>query len=274
MSIKLGPCRVTYDPDGVSYVIDKTIGGVDFSAAPLTKEIKVDQFGEGAYDHRIVGWEAKAIIRMAESDYDAIKAMSVALDETIDGAKKKLYDKQLGTSMRTLAKKLVIHPLDMGTSVEEDITVYLAAPLTPLDLKYNYKEERVLEVTMHAYPREIAGTIDPGDPNAYFCIGDESASYLQNGKLITAFSFAALVPAVSGTIDYDARTVSLTVPALTNVTALVATFTLSSGAEAYLGAVAQVSGATANNFTNPVTYRIEAEDGTSYYWFVTVTVAP
>lgn len=269
--IRLGPCRVTFDPDGTPFVIEKTIGGVDFHAIPMTKPIKIDQYGVGDYDDIINGWDVKTVIRMAESDYDSIKAVSAALDETIDGAKKRLFDRQLGTSMRSLGKKLTIHPLEMLTSVEEDITIYLAAPLTPLDLKYNFEGERVLEVTMKGYPDD---SVTPGDPDAYFCIGDESANVLLSGKLITAYSFAALVPAVVGTIDFEARTIDLTVPNGTVVTALVATFTLSLGASAYVGAVAQVSGATANNFTNAVTYRIEAEDGNSYYWLVRVAIAP
>ncbi len=173
--IRMGPCKVTF---GDEFEINKTIGGVDFSAQPMLHDISVDQYGQGVYDKRIVGWEVSAVIRMAETDYDTIKEISVGLEE-IEGAgeKKKLVDKALGTSMRTLAKKLTIHPLDMGESVAEDIVIYLAAPDTPVDLKFNYENERVLEVTMIGYPldEESDPSAEPGDPNVYFCIGDESA---------------------------------------------------------------------------------------------------
>ena len=174
-SIKLGPCKVTSDPGGPGeVVIDKTIGGVDFSAVPIYKEIKIDQYGQGNYDKRIVGWTVQAIVRMAESTYENIKAMSAGLVEVEESpTKKKLHDAQLGTSMRAGGKKLVIHPLENAPAdVSDDVVMYLAAPDTPLDLKYNYENERVLEVTMVAYPDD---NVDPGDPNAYFCIGDETA---------------------------------------------------------------------------------------------------
>ncbi len=173
-SIKLGPCKVTSDPGGTGeVVIDKTIGGVDFHAVPIYKEIKIDQFGQGNYDKRIVGWDVKAIVRMAESTYEHIKAMSAGLVEVEGAGKKKLHDAKLGTSMRETAKKLVIHPLENDPAdVSDDVVIYLAAPDTPLDLKYNFENERVLEVTMVAYPDDA---VDPGDPNAYFCFGDETA---------------------------------------------------------------------------------------------------
>ncbi|MDD2412912.1 MAG: hypothetical protein PHR79_08365, partial [Bacteroidales bacterium] len=86
-------------------------------------------------------------------------------------------------------------------------------------------------------------------------------------------TFDLTSPAVTGIVDATAHTVALTVPSGTNVTALVPTFTLSTGATAKVGAVAQVSGTTANNFTAPVTYNVTAEDGTTTQaWVVTVTV--
>lgn len=174
-SIKLGPCKVTYGT-ATPTVIAKTIGGVDFSAVPIYKEIKIDQFGQGNYDKRIVGWDVKAIVRMAESTYANIKAMSAGLVEVEESpTKKKLHDAQLGASMRAGAKKLTIHPLENDPAdVSEDVVVYLAAPDTPIDLKYNYENERVLEVTMIGYPVDDGFTL-PGDPDAYFCIGDETA---------------------------------------------------------------------------------------------------
>jgi sulfur carrier protein ThiS len=59
-----------------------------------------------------------------------------------------------------------------------------------------------------------------------------------------------------------------------DITALVASFTLSNGATAKVNDVAQESGVTANDFTSPVTYVVTAQDGsTSKDWVVTVTQA-
>lgn len=74
-------------------------------------------------------------------------------------------------------------------------------------------------------------------------------------------------------IDVQAREVIVSMPYGTNVTNLVALFTLSYGATAKVGTTSQVSGETANDFTNPVIYTITAEDGTTTNdWTVTVDV--
>ncbi|MEW5846700.1 MAG: DUF5018 domain-containing protein [Bacteroidota bacterium] len=82
------------------------------------------------------------------------------------------------------------------------------------------------------------------------------------------------VAGVNATIDNVNHTITATVPYTTNITNLVATFTLSDGATAKVGAVDQVSGVTANNFTNPVTYTVTAQNGTTTQdWVVTITKA-
>ncbi|MFC4301928.1 cadherin-like beta sandwich domain-containing protein [Cohnella boryungensis] len=90
-------------------------------------------------------------------------------------------------------------------------------------------------------------------------------------KELTAFSFAGLSPAVTGTIS--GTNVSLTVPYGTDVRALAATFGSSAGSTVKVGSAAQVSGTTANDFTSPVTYTVTAQDGSTKDYTVTVTVA-
>ncbi len=93
-------------------------------------------------------------------------------------------------------------------------------------------------------------------------------------KQITEFRFNALDPDVIGVINEANHTIGLTVPFGTSVTALVATFSVSPFASAKVGAVAQTSGTTPNNFTAPVTYTVHAEDNTTVDYIVTVTVLP
>jgi hypothetical protein len=88
---------------------------------------------------------------------------------------------------------------------------------------------------------------------------------------ILTYSFAEQYsPAV---IDDVNHTVTVVVNEGTSLDALVATFTLSPGASAKIGAVDQESGVTENNFTDPVIYTVTAEDGTTTQpWTVTVSV--
>ncbi|QHV97897.1 RCC1 domain-containing protein [Spirosoma endbachense] len=85
-----------------------------------------------------------------------------------------------------------------------------------------------------------------------------------SAKVISGFTFSNITPAVAGTINSTSRTISATVANGTDLTKLVPTITISAKAT-----VSPASG-VATNFTNPVTYTVTAEDGTSSMYTVTV----
>lgn len=87
-------------------------------------------------------------------------------------------------------------------------------------------------------------------------------------KAITAFSLNG----VDGTINEAEGTITVTLPYGANVTALAAIFT-KTGVSVKVGSTVQVSGTTANNFTNPVIYMVTADDDSTRNYTVTVTVA-
>jgi len=96
---------------------------------------------------------------------------------------------------------------------------------------------------------------------------------LSSLKTITAFSFVGY-PGSPGTVNEAAKTIAVTLPVATPVTALVANFT-TVAPSVKIGAAVQTSGALpGNNFTAPVTYRVTAADGTFADYVVTVTVTP
>ena len=114
----------------------------------------------------------------------------------------------------------------------------------------------------------VASTTSSVVINAIALAGASTFGAPMTAKAITAYSLAG----VTGTKNETAKTIAVTVPNGTNVTALVATFTIT-GASVKVGGVAQTSRTTANNFTNPVAYTVTAADGTTAIYTVTVTVA-
>jgi hypothetical protein len=86
-----------------------------------------------------------------------------------------------------------------------------------------------------------------------------------SAKAITEYSLNG----VAGTINETEKTIAVTMPVLTNVTALVATFN-TTGTNVNVGITAQESGTTANNFTSPVAYTVIAADGSTATYTVTV----
>jgi len=89
-------------------------------------------------------------------------------------------------------------------------------------------------------------------------------------KDITSF----IINGVLGTIN--GSNITLTLPFGTNLTNLVANFTINGDIEktnVEVNGVKQSSGDTQNDFTNPVTYKVTAADNTTKDYTVTVTVA-
>ncbi len=121
------------------------------------------------------------------------------------------------------------------------------------------------------------GDLD-GDGQADLAVANlssNSVSVFRNTRSETAMTtFALAEQRSSATIDPASQTVDIEVVYGTDVSALVAEFTLSAGATATIGAASQQSGATANDFSSAVIYTVTAEDGTTQDWTVNVTRAP
>jgi hypothetical protein len=83
-------------------------------------------------------------------------------------------------------------------------------------------------------------------------------------------TFGLLSPKKTATIS-DTN-ISLLVPFGTDVTKLIAEFTVSSLAKVTIQQVEQVSGVTSNDFTNPVVYTVTAEDGSTKEYLVKIEI--
>jgi len=114
-----------------------------------------------------------------------------------------------------------------------------------------------------------SGTMSPSDAGANPDVVASSDKTLLSFAFLTSTN-AALRTNVAATITTS--DVAATVPSGTNVTALVATFTLNGGSASIAG-VMQQSGVTANDFTHNLTYRVTATDGSTHDYRVHVTVA-
>lgn len=127
-------------------------------------------------------------------------------------------------------------------------------------MKYMFK----ILLTMFMISWMIAGCIiDDGGGSSTL------PGQISSAKAITDFNFTDL--SVIGVVDESAKTISVTVPFGTGVTALTATF-VTTGDAVNVGSTTQVSGTTDNDFTSPVTYTVTAADTTTVDYIVTVTV--
>jgi hypothetical protein len=103
---------------------------------------------------------------------------------------------------------------------------------------------------------------------SWSCGSDEPEPPVKSAaKNISSFNFSGLNPEVVGTISESDKKVTLNVPFEADVTALIPSIQISEKAT-----ISPASG-TAQNFTNPVTYTVTAEDGSTQAYMVTVTIS-
>lgn len=115
-----------------------------------------------------------------------------------------------------------------------------------------------------------SGTFDMVDTSK---VQENTASVIvsaaNTANYISSFSFPA---SLSTIIDNTAGTIAVKVPFGTSVTSLVSKFVSSPFSTVKVGATAQVSETTSNNFTGAVTYIVTSESGVTKNYVVTVTI--
>ncbi len=100
-------------------------------------------------------------------------------------------------------------------------------------------------------------------------------SWLAPNYETNVLTFGFSNPEVTGNINNVDKTIILDVPFGTDVSNLIADFTISTNASITVGATAQISGTTSNDFSSPVIYTVTAENMTSNMdWTVTVNILP
>ncbi len=109
------------------------------------------------------------------------------------------------------------------------------------------------------------------DFSYYLYIDEFTIREMSNEKDFLSFSLTEQTG--DATINADTHTIDIEVLYGTDLTALIANFTLSPYATVAIAGTEQESGVTGNNFSSPVIYTITAEDGTTQEWTVNVTAA-
>jgi len=167
--------------------------------------------------------------------------------------------------------KTITLEVPYGTVVTSLVPTFTNSPLSDVSVGGT---AQVSGTTPQNFTNNVLYTVTAEDGSAeIYTVTVTEAGASQNNQLIT-FDFVALDPDVIGVIDQVAKTVTLHVPFATDLTTLVATFTVSDFASAKIGTVVQQSGVTANDFTNPVVYSIIAQDGSTELYTVTVIIDP
>ncbi|WP_289039648.1 M4 family metallopeptidase [uncultured Zobellia sp.] len=128
---------------------------------------------------------------------------------------------------------------------------------------YNGSDEDIMSIDLAADKMTPVGSVAELIPNGkwgiWYTVG--SRSTLSSEKEITDFRFNVTSPPTVGSIN--GNEISMPLPANINPGNLVAIFATSARATVSVSGVPQQSGATYNDFTDPVVYTVMAEDGST-----------
>ena len=131
--------------------------------------------------------------------------------------------------------------------------------------------EQVSGRTVNNFERPVEYVVERADGSTVTYVVRVSVEPpLGQGKAISLFSFVE--PPVNGSIDESRQTISAVVPRGTDISSLVAVFT-TSGVRVAVDDTEQQSGVTINDFTEPVTYTVTAQDGSTASYLVSVEEA-
>ena len=175
-----------------------------------------------------------------------------------------IFTEQTGDAIINIDNHTVSIEVAYGTNISSLVATFTISENATVAI---VSTEQVSGVTENDFSSPVTYTITAEDASEQNWIVTVTEALNDENDFLT-FSFAEQ----SGTAIIHNDTIIIEVVFGTDLTDLVATFTLSPEATAKIGTTDQVSGTTANDFTSDVTYTIHAEDGTTQDWIVMVTI--
>lgn len=164
------------------------------------------------------------------------------------------------------------HAIAVTVPSGTDVTALVAAFITTGTSVAVGGTVQVSGVTPNDFTNPVVYTVTAADGTTVDYTVTVTVTAVTPGSLDKAFLTFELA-GVSGTINETAKTISFVLPPDgTDVTTLIATFTVSPGAIVMVGSTAQTSGVTQNDFTHPVIYTVMASDNTTALYTVSVAI--
>ena len=153
-NLRMDVCTLTFGGTALGH----TKGGIVFKYAPKFKDITVDQYGETPIDKVLIGEEVTIKVNLAEPQVAQLNQAMPAGGHTVGASAERLaIGTDSGYSTRADGKALVLHPVSLGASTAEDITIYKAVASEPVELNFEVDNQRVYEVTFTALIDETNG---------------------------------------------------------------------------------------------------------------------
>jgi len=147
-----GPSKLTWGGNALGH----TIGGVSVNVAVQSRDRKVDEFGETITDIIHTGDNVEIKTTLGERSMRTLTTVYA-----LNGTGLTSYEgigKRPGTTGRSVAGALVIHPLFMGAATTRDVTFYKTVPVPGGDVQYgSVSSDNVYQVTFRALVDDTKG---------------------------------------------------------------------------------------------------------------------
>jgi hypothetical protein len=234
----------------------------------LTPEITISQYAEITPESGVAQDFSSAFIYTVTAENDDEQEWTVNVTAaTALSSQNEIIDFVLEEQTGPATIDGTAHTVEIEVEMGTDITA-LIPEITISDLASIYPESGVeMDFTN---PVTYTVTAEDGTEQGW----EITVNLVYNTETdFLAYSF----PQQTGeaNIDLVNHEISVEIGYDADIENLIATFELSFGATAVVNGISQESAVTINDFTNPVTYSITAEDGTTLQlWEVTVTQAP
>lgn len=167
-NIKLGPCKVVFgedtDPDKI--VLETTQGGVVLTYEETSREVTMDQTGTTPVKEIITGRTANVAVPFGEYDQDKLLQLLPGSKQVVsatDPTKKQvIVNATKVIDLIKFSKKMTLIPLAEGTTTNDHVVIYRAAPRTTLNYTYSYDNELITNTTFKAFPNDSGDLISFG----------------------------------------------------------------------------------------------------------------
>lgn len=170
MSLELGPCQVLFGASGSEADLGKTHGGVVVTFATDVVDLVSDQYGTAPEDQVVSGQKASIACPLADI---SLSNLATALNQSVKtlGADSGIAGANIvGTKLSTKANSLILKKYVGGSPSSDDqdwITFPKAAPQANIEYGFTKDGQRVIPLTLTAYP---------DDASYLYYIGDETAA--------------------------------------------------------------------------------------------------
>lgn len=181
--LPLGPAIVEFGTGDDKVIFDITKGGIVFTANTETKDVTVDQYGKTPTDKIIESRTAKVTVPFALYDLDRLakvmpNATYVSSGEGPNAKKKIEVTVSTGFSLSSIAKPLVIKPIDPNATANDWITIFRAVPTADPEYTYDSDKERIVKI-------EFEGLAYLSKGGKLYVMGDETATPAAAGKAVS-----------------------------------------------------------------------------------------